>query len=151
MQVKDAVIKFESKMIALRKKADGDELVLFIHLDEPDRRFLWDCHLTTRFQCALVEIGDNEEPVVPERSREEKTAVSVAGQMCRESPFQRWLTEKYSYPEDRIYSFDEESTANLLRNILMISSRSELAEDEDARNMFREIIREYNEHRKSGG
>ena len=49
MEVKDAVISFEAKMIALRKKSDGDELVLFIHLDEEDRKHLWNVHQELSF------------------------------------------------------------------------------------------------------
>lgn len=146
MEVKDAVISFEAKMIALRKKSDGDELVLFIHLDEEDRKHLWNVHLTTRFRCALVEIGDDEQPVVPEDVRVSKKAVSVAGQMCREEHFQKWIISKAeSGPKDWVASsVDEENASEALKILLGIDSRSELGDNDVARDNFREIIREYN-------
>ena len=143
MEVKDAVISFEAKMIALRKKADGDELVLFIHLDEADRRHLWKLHLTTRFRCALVEIGDDEQPVIPEEVRVAAKAVAVAGQMCREQAFQAWVVSKAESAEWIASGVDEENAAGALKYLLEIESRADLASDEGARDEFRELIREY--------
>tara|TARA_R100000008_G_C3503725_1_gene125041 strand:+ start:91 stop:543 length:453 start_codon:yes stop_codon:yes gene_type:complete len=144
MEVKDAVISFEAKMIALRKKADGDELVLFIHLDEEDRRYLWDLHLTTRFMCGLVEIGDDEQPIVPEEIRVSKKAVAVAGQMCREPEFQTWIIHKAEAELPYIAGvIDEENAVRALKHVLNIESRADLSRDEEARDNFRELIREY--------
>jgi len=144
MEVRDAIISFEAKMIALRKKADGDELVLFIHLDEEDRRHLWNLHLTTRFRCALVEIGDDEQPVIPEEIRVSNKAVAVAGQMCREESFQRWIISKAEAELPYIAGvIDEENAVRALKHVLDIESRADLSRDEEARDQFRELIREY--------
>jgi hypothetical protein len=44
----------------------------------------------------------------------------------------------------------EETTANLLREYLNIESRSDLLENENARENFRELIQEYRDETREG-
>lgn len=139
-QWEDAAQPFESSLMILRKDKNGWVIGFSVHPDEAPNALL-DARLGTRFQIVAFEIGDDETPVVPESVRTGKKAVAVAGEMCREDGFQSWIHQRHgTWPDE---GHEERGTASLLRVELGVSSRSELQEDVNAQDRFRQLIQEY--------
>jgi len=138
---KDAAIRFEAQSIITRKDKTGWVLGLRIHPSDLPKQVIL-APLGTRFSCVLFEIADDETFVVPEDIRKGKAAVSTAGQMCREESFQSWMLDKAGI-HPRAGDDVEDIAANLLREYLNINSRSDLLDDEESREQFKELIMEY--------
>lgn len=69
--------------------------------------------------------------------------VAVAGELCRTPKFSAWLARGRvitTYGGDDL----ESATATLLRSILIIDSRAELATNEGAQERFLTLLAEYN-------
>ena len=139
--LKDAAQSIECSLMILRKDKDGWVFGFRVHPNEAPRSLL-DASLGTRFRIVFFEIADDETFVVPEDVRKGKMAVSTAGQMCREETFQKWIMNKAGTSARKEVD-SEEVTSDLLREHLGIESRSELMEDEESREKFRELIMEY--------
>lgn len=92
-------------------------------------------HAGHRFMVALVEIGDDEQPVQPQQKGGE--IAKLAGQFCNNPEFWKFLHAKHgwacSMPED---------AAKLIRNRCHINSRSELDYKPEAAAIFHEQFRE---------
>ena len=138
---RDAAQAMECSLMILRKDKDGWVFGFRVHPDDAPRSLL-DASLGTRFHAVMLEINDDETYVVPEDTRKGKIAVATAGQMCREEAFQNWMLKKGGV--QRRDGMDiEEITAGLLRESLAIESRSDLAENADSWEIFRDLIMEY--------
>jgi hypothetical protein len=132
---KDAAQSFESSLMILRKDKNGWVIGFSVHPNDAPNALLT-APLGTRFRVVLFQIGDDEEPVVPPEVREAKKAVALAGELCRKESFQNFLLGP-----TQIRS--EKETAQQLRFELGIESRSELLENGEARDRFREILKAY--------
>jgi len=146
INAKDAAQALECSLMILRKDKDGWVFGFRVHPNEVPRSLL-DASLGTRFHMVFFEINDDETYVVPEEARKGMIAVSTAGQMCREELFQKWMLNKGGVPYATCKD-TEVTAANLLREFLDIESRSDLKENEDARNKFRDLIVEYRHETK---
>ncbi len=124
---KVAALAFEARKVSLRQTKDGVFLSVVIHPSEvpPD---IFTSLVGTRYQVVFVEIGDNEEPVVPPEKAEANKAVSVAGALCRNSRFQAWIG-----------AHSEEGAAVAMRRSLGIDSRTELASNVAARKRLSDL------------
>ena len=157
MTIKDAAQNFEGSLMIMRKAKEGWVFGFGVHPDDAPHGIL-DASLGTRFQCVLFQIDDNEEFVVPEEVRAGRKAVAVAGQMCREKSFQTFMSFRGGFPvsqddtygEMRTQAEEEEVAAKRLRAEIGIDSRSDLADDSEARNKFRELILEFRSATKDG-
>jgi len=147
--LRDAAQSIECSLMILRKDKDGWVFGFRVHPDEAPRSLL-DASLGTRFRIVFFEIADDESFVVPEEVRKGKIAVSTAGEMCRQDSFQDWMLSKGGIAWD-IDTDKESVTAELLREYLDIGSRSELLEDEAAREKFRSLIMEYRHETRDKG
>lgn len=72
----------------------------------------------------------------------EQKAVSWAVMLCKEPEFWKFLNNKFAN-SGMIFIEEESQCADKLKDFLEIGSRSEIATNEDARNKFRELAREY--------
>lgn len=82
----------------------------------------------TRFMAALVEIGDDEEPVV--RPKEKRSHTQQAAICCNDPVFQRYLLEKHA--DFGTEEMTSEDAASYVRTVCGVTSRSELDKDERA-------------------
>lgn len=90
-----------------------------------------------RFMVALVQIGDDEQPVeAPELKGGE--LAKLAGRWCSDPEFWEWLNQFHS--GDLVDS--EKRAAELVRDICNISSRARLDHDKFAAARFNDLIRE---------
>jgi len=151
MEAKDAALIFEAVKVSLRQTKDGAMLTLAVHPNDfpPDLFKSW---VGTRYQCVLVELNDQGEPVVTTDSKEGKEAVARAGMLCRDTNFQHWIFAEVRWMPavGAIAEISEESTAKGVCNYCNIESRSELKTNQWARERFNLLLTEYNKHRAKG-
>ena len=110
--------------------------------------------LGTRFQTVLFEIGDDENPVPTEENtpsnfvdfqeaRKAHDAVAMAGKLCRDPVFQGWILASTLYADGNDPEYDpplmELHTAERLREILGIDSRSELRGNSESKKKFLDL------------
>ena len=135
MQVEDAVQTMEGSLMILRQSKSGWVVGFSIHPNEiPD--LLLRVPLGTRYQIALVQIGDDEQPTIP--SVEHVKSVAIAGQLCRNPEFQQWWLAGSPPTDD-----PERECAAGLRERLQVKSRSELATNQEARDILDSLIRSW--------
>lgn len=104
-KARTAAMPVECKKDALQQKQDGTwKLVLTIAPDGlPDA--MMKARPGTRYQCAFVEIGDDEEPV-GKPTWEQLSRAQQAGILCSDDSFREWFGEGfYASVEDHIRSY----------------------------------------------
>jgi|TARA_X000001382_G_scaffold125944_1_gene112014 hypothetical protein len=154
-QLTDAAQDFEGSLMIMRKAKEGWVFGFAVHPNDAPHGIL-DASLGTRFKCVLFQINDDETFVVPEEVRAGKKAVAMAGEMCRQKSFQDWINSETELGEhlfavEKGYGYEERLAASQLRDSLGIGSRSELAEDSQARDRFRDIIIKYRKETMDAG
>ena len=118
----------EVRKIAFRQSAkDGLVITFAVHQDDMTPE-LAAAPIGTRFMAALVEIGDDEQPV--ERGKQHPI-VQRAAILCGETLFQKFMEEEFplDWEEANPFSGGADKTAAILRTACGISSRKELAAD----------------------
>ena len=91
-----------------------------------------------RLACALVEIGDDEQPVQSEPAEKPKggALAKLAGMWCHDRQFHDWLRGPRGVSVE-----DAEEAAQFIRSECGVESRAELDGDETAAKIFHERIR----------
>lgn len=118
----------ELRKIAYRQSAkDGLVITFAVHPDDMPAN-LASAPIGSRFMAALVEIGDDEQPV--ERNKQHPI-VQRAAILCGETLFQKFMEEEFPFDWQEANPFSDETgiAAALLRNACGITSRKELATD----------------------
>jgi hypothetical protein len=128
-------VHFEAVKIAMNQTKDGWKLILAVHPNDAPEEVLR-ALVGARYMIAAVELDEHEQPK-PLLSDAEKD-VRYAGQLCRTPPFQQWMFLKGFSDAPT-----EESAARGIRELLVISSRSEIATNENVRRRFRELTQSY--------
>jgi hypothetical protein len=148
-QLTDAAQAFEGSLMIMRKDKAGWVFGLGVHPNDAPNGIL-QSPLGTRFHCVLFRIDDDETIVIPEDVRKGKKAVAIAGEMCRQEGFQEFMGARHhrQWRDDPNWpkagpNYEEELAAFMLRKEIGIDSRSELLENEDAREKFKQIINDY--------
>lgn len=139
-KVRDAAIQFEGVKLGMDHQKNGTYLLkLAVHPDETTFQIFQD-GIGSRYGVAMVRLNDIDEPVVTLTDAEEqgKKAVQLAGIMCHEREFQRYLSS-----ETGTAIFGEYECAEALRSILGIGSRADLKEDTVALGAFLKLREEY--------
>lgn len=96
-----------------------------------------------RFMAALVEVGDDEQPVQPEPAAPETPKggmlAKLAGMLCDQPEFRAFLNRSPVSGGQVIQS--AEDAANLVRKVCGVASRAELDHNEKAAQIFHQAIR----------
>jgi len=130
-------LMFECQKIALKQDAAGFVLTLRIHPDDiPDELFR--DVVGSRYGCALVKVGDDEEPVTY------LDRVQKAGILCRDRDFQFWV-----YNEFNADGVTEQDAINAIYMFCGIESRAELNSDVEAQKTFDELIKQYEQFKNT--
>lgn len=132
-------IHFEAIQIGMSKDKNGFVLKLIVHPNDVPKDLIEDW-VGTRYMVAMVKIGDDDQPVPPTRKTEGEKAVQIAGALCRNEKFQRWLANN-----DLALGGSEEAAVAGVRTYCKINSRNELATDEKARAAFYELRSRFEE------
>ena len=137
-EVRDAAVNFEAVKISMSQDRNGITLRLSLHPNEcpPSLHTDW---VGSRYMVAMVKLNDQEEPVVPEQEREIKKMISSAGMLCRNEDFGVFIVA-----EDNT----EESIANTMRAKLEIQSRTDLRNNSEAREKFKNLTEGFERWKK---
>ena len=122
-------LQFEARKVALKQDRTGYILTLSLHPDEIPEELLRD-FVGARYACAIVRIQDDESPT-PYQNR-----VKQAGILCRTESFQNFLEMPH-----------EDATVSELCKRCGIDSRTELHGNEIAKQIFDDIVKEYDSWR----
>lgn len=117
--------QFEAVKIAMKQDRTGYILTLNIHPNDLDERILRD-FVGARYQVVMVRIDGDERPM--NREAEFPDPVKIAGILCRDKDFQRFLVEIGHALEE-----SEKDVIDWMRNEFGIASRTELRSNEAAR------------------
>lgn len=134
---RDKALSFEARKIAMRHTKDGLVLSFAVHPNDLPTPVVQSL-LGTRYMIALVEIGDDDQPVfatgVDPKTTGQK-AVASSGMLCEQPKFQQWLMGQ-GYAVEA----SEQGAIEGLYVYLGISSRSQLATNEEARRRYWELV-----------
>lgn len=133
MSVREAAVHFEAVKVKLMQSREGMLLTLAIHPDEvPDE--IVRSFVGSRWMCAFVRIGDDDQPVKSPAQIDGERAVQSAAMLCRDPSFQAWMAA-----EGLASSATEIGAAEGLRDYLGIDSRADLKTDAAARELFAKL------------
>ncbi len=130
-------IQFEGIKTALRQTKDGYSLTLAVHPDDLPDDLMRD-FVGSRYMVVMVRIGENEMPISRELEFPGDHAVKMAGMICREPKFWQWLETKFDVIVD-----SEKDCAVWLSDFLNVQSRKELKENQEIREVFNKLKREF--------
>jgi len=100
-----------------------------------------------RFHLILIAITEAEMPAALEgKERKPYRLSQLAGMLCNEEDFRRWVTETYGEP-----CHDKDEAAQWLREATGVESRAYLDSNEAAAEIFRDIVREYDLYKQQPG
>jgi hypothetical protein len=130
---------FEAVKVALKQDKTGYVLTLSLHPDEIPEELLRD-YVGARYQVVMVRLNGSEQPMDRKEEFEGDRSIRIAGLLCRDPKF--W---KFLFDDSQIFEEDEESCTEWMRDYLNVQSRSELKTNEDARKRLDKIYKEYKE------
>jgi hypothetical protein len=136
-------LNFEAIKIGLKQSKDGFVLTLAVHPDDiPDD--LTRDFIGSRYQVVMVRLGDDDQPMSREGEFPGDHAVKMAGILCREKEFWRWLNER-----EMLMEMNEKACTEWLTSYIGIESRKELKTNVEARNLFNQLKRSFDAWRKT--
>ena len=134
--VKEAAIMFEAVKTSITQTKDGVILRLAIHPEECPIELLrsW---VGSRFGVVMVQIGDDEQPVMSDATRDANRSLKSAIMLCKDKVFQEFMGVE-----------NEHECANTMRHRLGVSSRSEIKNDTNALDRFQKLRSDFIEWRR---
>ena len=130
------ISKFEGVKVALKQDRTGYILTLSVHPDEVPEEILRD-FVGARYQVVMVRLTNEERPMVREQEHS-GDMVRMAGILCRDPMFQRFLLEA-----GQTFDASEDIATAWLKEELNIQSRAELRENNAAASQLRIINQEF--------
>jgi len=128
-------IQFEGIKTGLKQSKEGYLLSLALHPDDIPDNLIRD-FIGARYMVVMVRIGDDEKPVVQERKTD--PAVSMAGLVCRDKEF--W---KYVFERDEEIITSEAECAEWMKMYFDIDSRADLKTNSEAKEKFIQFKKDY--------
>ena len=127
---------FEAKKYAYRQSKDGMILSFVLHPNDMPKDIAIS-NIGTRYMVAVVEIGDDEKPIVPKSKTNGQRCLAKAQLVCREADYQAWIrlnASRWIEPsEEWVLDLpDEELARHVMHKVCKIESRSDLQSDPDA-------------------
>ena len=136
-------LNFEAIKIGLKQSKDGFVLTLAVHPDEIPHDLMTD-FVGSRYQVVMVRLGDDEQPMSREGEFPGDHAVKMAGILCRDPEFWKWLNDR-----EMLMEKNEKACAEWMTSYLGIESRKELKTDTEARSLFNQLKRSFDAWKKS--
>ena len=140
-------IPLEVKKDGLQQRQNGDWVLRFVvQAADMDQR-LTSAPMGTRFQVAMVEIGEDEMPITPQPAEPDRHPAGTkrmdwrelqpaaqAGIRCADPVFWKFLIEEYGHP-----TASSDEAASSVRGICKINSRSDLSVNHKARVIWHQL------------
>lgn len=136
-------LNFEALKVSLRQNKDGYILTLNIHPDDIPEDLLRD-FVGAHYQVVMVRLNGDNQPIDRQQEYSGDRAVRIAGLLCRNQEFWKYLVE-----HNEILEEDEDQATEWLRIELGIKSRSELKTNSDARVKLETIHAGFNQWKRS--
>jgi hypothetical protein len=136
-------LNFEGIKLGLKQSKDGFVLTLAVHPDDIPDELMRD-FVGSRYQVVMVRLGDDDQPLSREGEFPGDHAVKMAGILCRDPEFWRWLNDR-----EMLMEKNEKACTEWLVSYLGIESRKELKTDMEARNLFNQLKRSFDAWRKT--
>jgi len=153
--IRESTLHFEAVLHSYynnMKSQSGLIIKLLVHPEDVPPELLLH-KATTRFQVAMAQIGDDEEPVVPSHIEKGKNVIAAANIICRDSNFQdfmeMWATSNDCLFEGRNFTH-EEVTKVYLRQAIKVESFKELKENQTAQRFFNELRTDFEVKKLAG-
>lgn len=135
-------IPLEVKKDGLQQRQSGDWVLrLVVQAADMDPRLI-KASMGTRFQAALVEVGEDEQPVERKGRLDwrEVQPAAQAGIRCAEPRFRDYLAVEHGFNTNT-----PEEAAIVVRQLCNVLSRSELSTNHKARTLWHQIDSAYRE------
>ena len=132
-------LQYEAIKVAMKQDKEGYLLTLRIHPDEVPHALFTD-FVGARYQCVMVRIGDDERPLNRDNFSE---IVKLAGMLPRNPDFRQWLVS-----QGHIFDADEDEAVTWLKSHCQIESRRELANNQAAAALLRQVNQEFQAWKK---
>lgn len=137
VDTEDNALSFEAVKTHIRQSKEG--VVIGFAIDPVEcPADLYTIPVGSRFYCSIVQISDDETPVEPIRKARGRKAVDMACMLCRDDRFQAWL-----YKKNYCLVCSEDAARDGLMVACGISHRSELANNDRARDGFFSLVDEF--------
>ena len=136
-------LSFEAIKIGLKQSKDGFVLTLALHPSDIPHDLMTD-FVGSRYQVVMVRLGDDEQPMSREGEFPGDHAVKMAGILCRDPEFWKWLNDR-----EMLMEKNEKACAEWLTSYLGIESRKELKTDTEARSLFNQLKRSFDAWKQS--
>jgi hypothetical protein len=137
--------KVEVVKIAMTQDKNGYVLKLALNPADAPEDLLRDM-VGQRYLAVFVRVNEQDEPVASMEQEEGKKAVALAGTLCADENFQRYLMS-----ENEIDDMTESAASTWLRRYLDIASRKELRIDRSAREKLYGLRTEFVAYLRNGG
>ena len=138
-EIRDISITFEAVKTSLSQTKDGMILRLAIHPNDMPRQLMTDW-VGSRYQIAMVKLGDDDQPEVDEETLRLNRMVKTAGMLCRNPAFHKFLMSGGRGSPPPVPADAEKWAADSLRKILGVQSRSEIKGSPEAAQRLSEVI-----------
>jgi len=164
---REVAFHFQGKKDGLYQKKENDWVVRFTITSDDLNDSLKSAPLGTRYQIALVEIDENEEPLIRlpskgtkitgtatispnissiiiteiEKPKRKTTLPEFVGMYCNDEKFQKFLEEKFRTEWDELYcgiGEKSDTAANVVRYWCEVNSRSEILPSTPAQKLWEE-------------
>ena len=134
-------LQYEAIKVAMKQDKEGYLLTLRVHPDDLPTELVRD-FVGARYQCVMVRIGDDERPLNRDNFSE---IVKLAGMLPRNPDFRNWLGA-----EGHVDFFEcgEEEATTWLKMTCKIGSRRELATNQAAAAILRQVNQEFQAWKK---
>lgn len=133
--------QFEAVKVAIKQDRTGYVLTLSIHPNDVDERILRD-FVGARYQVVMVRLNGDERPM--NREAEFPDPVKIAGILCRDADFQKFLVET-----GNAIDASESEVIDWMRNEFGIKSRTEFRTNETARHHLFKYYEEFKAWRRN--
>lgn len=120
-------MQFEAVKVALKQDKTGYVLTLCMHPDEIPEELLRD-FVGSRYQVVMVRLNGTDQPIDRQNEFAGDRAMKIAGVLCRDEVFARYLRDRGEVEEESITAATE-----WLRAQLGLRSRAELKDNHEAR------------------
>jgi hypothetical protein len=134
-------LQYEAIKVAMKQDKEGYILTLRVHPDEVPEALLRD-FVGARYQTVMVRLGDDERPLNRDNFSE---VVKLAGMLPRNPEFRTWLVSEGHI--DLLEDGEEEATT-WLKMTCKIGSRRELATNQVAAAILRQVNQEFQAWKK---
>lgn len=133
-------IPLEIKKDGLQQRQNGDWVLRFVvQAADMDQR-LTNAAMGTRFQAALVEIDDNEEPKKKPLDWRDVQPAAQAGIRCADPRFREYLSKEHGF-----HAQDTEQAATVVRQLCKVNTRAAFSTNPAARSRWLDLDSKYRE------